>query len=245
MSPVMCLGYRFIFPEGQSPYMSYLFALHTIQTLPWLIVLVENSMFLHSDECTEQAIETEGNLPCLSCQVLHNHTVIMGIQHRALDGAHNNTPWSFLGIAQLARLLDQKNQHIEGLRLRGFNAAWALTVRDRCLEGWKWFAVAIGSNNIPRIQVLVSVELHNGAGVFGLLSKIEQASALNYRPSSYEEADFQRAFLLWKLGGRSAANIVHRTLGCPSIDSAHWHVGTKPLSTSPGMPSSNIGRNYQ
>jgi hypothetical protein len=147
-------------------------------------------------------------------------------------------PWSFLGIAQLARLLDQKNQQIDGLRLRSFNMGRTLTAHDGCLDRWKRFAVAIGNNNIPRIQVLVQVELRNGAGVFGLLSKIDQASALNYRPQSYEEANFQHAFLLWKLGGRSAANIAHCTLGCPSIDSARRHVGTKPLSTSPGMPSS-------
>ena len=196
-------------------------------------------MFLHSDECMEEAIITDDvRHPCISCHALHNHVVIMGIRHRSPDGAHQNTPWSFLGIAQLARLLDQKNQQIDGLRLRGFNMGRTLTACDRCLDGWKRFAVAVGNNNIPRIQVLVQVELRNGAGVFGLLSKIDQASALNYRPRSYEEADFQRAFLLWKLGGRSAANIAHRTLGCPSIDSVRQHVGTKPLSTSPGMPTS-------
>jgi hypothetical protein len=69
------------------------------------------------------------------------------------------------------------------------------------------------------------------------LNKINQAASTNYHPCSYEEADFQRSFLFWKLGGRSAANIAHRTLGCPSIDSARRHVGTKPLSTSPGMPT--------
>jgi len=161
----------------------------------------------------------------------------MGIRHRALDGAHENTPWSFLSIVQLVRLLDQKNQQIAGLRMHGLNAGRSLAFRDRCLHGWKRFAIAIGNNNLARIQVLIKVELHNGAGVFGLLNKIDHAAAMNYRPRSYEEADFQRSFLLWKLGGRSAANIAHRTLGCPSIDSACRHIGTKPLATSPGMPT--------
>jgi hypothetical protein len=75
-----CLSYRFIFLEGQSPYTSYLFALHTIRTLPWIIVLVEHSMFLHSDSCTEEAIITDDvRHPCISCHALHNHVVIMGI----------------------------------------------------------------------------------------------------------------------------------------------------------------------
>jgi hypothetical protein len=236
-----CPGYDLAFPQGQSPYTSYPFAIHTLRILPWMILLDGQTMILMSDDCTRLATfndnSPESPLPCISCRSLHNHPVIMGIRHRALDGAHENTPWTFLGIIQLVHLLDQKNQQIEGLRLRGLNAGRALAFRDRCLDGWKRFAVAIGNNNMPRLHVLVNVELRNGAGIFGLLSKIDQASSSNYRPRGYEEADFQRAFLLWKLGGRSAANIAHRTLGCPSIDSARRHVRTKPLSTSPGIPT--------
>jgi hypothetical protein len=68
-----------------------------------------------------------------------------------------------------------------------------LTVCVQCLDGWKIFVVAIGNNNIPHIQVLNQVELWSGAGVFGLSNKIDQASALNYPPQSYEEAHCQRA----------------------------------------------------
>jgi hypothetical protein len=75
------------------------------------------------------------------------------------------------------------------------------------------------------MQVLIKVELHNGAGIFDLLNKIDQAVLTKYRPHSYEEADFQCSFLLWKLGGCLAANIAHQTLGCPSINSACRHVG--------------------
>jgi len=217
-----------------------------------MILLDGETMTLMANNCTRISImnDDKSPLPCVSCRSLHNHIVIMGIRHRTLDGAHENTPWSYLGIMQLVRLLDQKNQQIDGLRLRGLNTGRALAFRDRCLDGWKRFAVAIGSNNLPCLQVLINVELRNGAGVFGLLSKIDRAASTNYRPRSYEEADFQCSFLFWKLGGRSAANIAHRTLGCPSIDSARRHVGTKPLSTSPGMPtlaeiSSNLAVGFE
>ena len=104
----------------------------------------------------------------------------MGIQHRALDGVHENTPWSFLSIMQLIYLLDQKNQQIASLRMRGLNAGRALAFRDRCIDGWKRFAVAIGSSNLAHIQVLIKVELCNGVGIFGLLNKIDHAAAMNY-----------------------------------------------------------------
>ena len=139
-----------------------------------------------------------------------------------LMGPHDNTPWSFLGIMQLACLLNQKNRQIDALQLRGLNTGRALTNRDwEHIQGWKWFAVAIGKSNMPRLSVLVNVELCNGVGVFGLLNKIDQAARSKVQTTrNYEEADFQRTFLLWKLGGQSAANIAHHTLGCPSIDSA-------------------------
>jgi hypothetical protein len=176
-----CPGYEFVFPEGQSPYTSYPFAIHTVRTLPWMVLLDGWTMILMSDECTRVAIfDGDSLLPCIYCRNLHNHTVIMGIRHRALDGAHENTSWSFLGIIQLVRLLDQKNQQIDGLRLRGLNAGRALAFRDRCLDGWKRFAVAIGNNDMARVQVLIMVELRNGAGVFGLLNKVDRAAAVNY-----------------------------------------------------------------
>jgi hypothetical protein len=140
-----CPGYELVFPEGQSPYTSYPFAIHTIRVLPWMILLDGESMILMSADCTRHANTDDGSpLPCISCRNLHNHTVIMGIRHRALDGAHENTPWSFLSIVQLLRLLDQKNQQIAGLRLRGLNAGRSLAFRDRCLGSiqlstiWKW-----------------------------------------------------------------------------------------------------------
>ena len=238
ISPFRHCAYELIFPEGQLPYTSYLFAVHTIRVLPWMILLDGEWMILMSADCTRHAnTDDRSPLPCISCWNLHNHTVIMGIWHCALDGAHKNTPWSFLSIIQLLHLLDQKNQQIAGLHMRGLNAGQSLAFCDQCLDRWKQFAVAIGSSNLAHIQVLIKVELWNGAGIFGLLNKIDHATAMNYWPCSYEEANFQCSFLLWKLGSRSAANFAHCTLGCPSINSVHRHIGTKPLATSPGMPT--------
>ena len=70
-----------------------------------------------------------------------------------------------------------------------------------------------------------------------MLDEVNKASQLIYRPKGYEEADYHRAFLIWKLGGRSATNIAYRTLGVPSIDTARRHVSTMPLVASPGMPT--------
>ena len=96
--------------------------------------------------------------------------------------------------------------------------------------------MAISTNHIPQLKSLFAVEIENGAGVFRLLHKVDQASWLVYHAKSYEEADYQRAFLLWKLGGRSAAQIANRTLGTPSINTARRYIATAPIMASPGFP---------
>jgi hypothetical protein len=64
--------------------------------------------------------------------------------------------------------------------VRGLNAGQLLTFCDQFLDRWKSFAVSIGSSNLAHIQVLIKVELPNGAGIFGLLNKTDHAAAMNY-----------------------------------------------------------------
>src|SRR5271168_526007 len=70
-----------------------------------------------------------------------------------------------------------------------------------------------------------------------MLKKIDQAARRAYSPRGYQIADFQRAFLIYKLGGRSAANIAHKALGTPSIDATKRHIMTAPLQSSSGFPT--------
>jgi hypothetical protein len=163
----------------------------------------------------------------------------MGIRHRAMDGSHKNTPWQYLSFVELNQLLQRKNHQLERLHLNGLNMGRVIAVRNRTISGYKRLTIAISVGDIKRIHSLFRAELRNGAGVFGLLDKTNKASQLVYSPKGYKEADYQRAFLIWKLGGCSAANIANHTLGVPSIDTARRHVSTTPLVTSAGMPTTD------
>lgn len=79
--------------------------------------------------------------------------------------------------------------------------------------------------------------LHAGYGVRGILEMLDQAARRVYRPQSFEEEDFQRAYLIWKLGGAAAARIAQRSLGLPSIDSARRHIATTPIRASADFPT--------
>jgi len=229
-----------VFPKGQNHFGSYPFGLHVTRTLPWSFIITNDKMVLYSDGCANTPRYRKNSvdpLPCSWCRTLHIHTIIMGVRHRAMDGTHENTPWQYLTFVELIQILERKNKQLDHLKLNGLNMGRVLAVCNRTVGGYKRLAIAISVGDITRIHSLFRAELRNGAGVFGLLDKINQASQLVYCPKGYEEADYHRAFLIWKLGGRPAANIAYRTLGVPSIDTARRHVSTTPLVTSAGMPT--------
>lgn len=66
------------------------------------------------------------------------------------------------------------------------------------------------------------------ASVFTMLEKIDQAARHTYSPRGYQISGFQRAYLIYKLGGRAAADIAHRSSGTPSIDATKRHILTAP-----------------
>jgi hypothetical protein len=153
----VCPGYYFKFPPDQSLYTSYAFQIHVIQVLPWSLELNDlNRLVLHSKECSGVAKallkgKEAAPLPCTSCANLQNHVVIMGIRHRALDAAHEHTPWSFLSAGQMLSLLRRKSHIINHLKLQSLNAARKIGVRNRHLAAWKRLSMAIGREDIPHI----------------------------------------------------------------------------------------------
>lgn len=238
-----CPGYCFVFPAGQSPFTSYAFQIHAAQELPWSLKTDNfNHLTLHSKHCSSVAkTSLKGKevtpLPCTYCANLHNHTIIMGMRHRALDGADENTPWSFLSAGQMLSSLRRKAHIINRLKLQSLNAARKIGVRNRHLAAWKRLSIAIGREDIPRIRSLMATQHRAGASVFTMLEKIDQAARRAYSPRGYQISDFQRAYLIYKLGGRAAANIAHRSLGTPSIDATKRHILTAPLQSSSGFPT--------
>ena len=100
-----------------------------------------------------------------------------------------------------------------------------LGVRNCRIEGWKCLAIAVSTENIPWIKSL------------SILERIKQAAQRTYSSKNYDEADYQLSYLIYKIGGRSAANIAHKALGIPSIDTSKEHMNTMPLISSSKFPT--------
>lgn len=161
----------------------------------------------------------------------------MGVFHRAANGAHENTPWAYLGTGHRDDLLRRHIKQKEALRLDGLNRGRLIMTRTRHLDAHRRLVMLIIKNDIPRIRAALAVTERNGGGVFSFIRAVDAAAMRAYKPKSYLQSEYERAFLIWKLGGVFAANLAYRTLGLPSIDTTRRHITSKPLRASPGFPT--------
>ncbi|KAG6905050.1 hypothetical protein DXG01_005403, partial [Tephrocybe rancida] len=240
-SLISCPGYNLILPEGRSPYTSYPFLLHKTLTLPWRLSIVGSQIFLHSTHCTDIARPTNPPshtpLPCSHCGHLNDHNIVMGIRHRSLEGTHENTPWAYLTPDDMFAALERKTAELKRLRTASLNLSYKVARRNVHIDAWKRLTMSIGKNNIPRIHQLLAVEHRRGRSVYSMLEKLDRAARRAYRPRGYQRADFERSFLIYKLGGRAAVNIAQRSLGVPSIDATKRNIASVPLRSSHGVPA--------
>jgi len=66
--------------------------------------------------------------------------------------------------------------------------------------------------NIPRIRSLLAANHRAGAQCLQNIEDVDRAARRAYSPKGYDVADYELAFLMYKIGGRATANIAHRAL---------------------------------
>ncbi|KAF8154518.1 hypothetical protein B0H34DRAFT_809113 [Crassisporium funariophilum] len=238
---VPCPGYKMKLPPTASPYSSYPSTIHSVLTLPWDIFIHKNGIQLFSTMCSKAACSTKKGketeaLPCMACAQLRTNTALQGIEDRLENGNHENTSYAYLTPVETSDLLRRKTGQVKRLKLNALNKASALSVRNRRLDAWKRLAVAVGREDIPRIRSLMAREVRAGSSVFAILERIDAAAKRKFIPRGYEQADYERGYLIYMYGGRPAAQIA-RSLGIPSIDTIKRRVAAKPLQSSPGYPT--------
>jgi hypothetical protein len=100
-----------------------------------------------------------------------------------------------------------QDEQIEGLRMQAFNNMCSIIFQNCQIESWKRFALAISKTDIQCLQSLMPAALRDGSGVYRLLERVDKVAQHVYLAKGYQKADFKQAFMMWKLVGRSAANI--------------------------------------
>ncbi|KAL6299447.1 hypothetical protein BKA93DRAFT_819930 [Sparassis latifolia] len=152
-------------------------------------------------------------------------------------GIHENTPWEYHTVASMQVSLERKNAQIEslaGLTSRSY------MVRGRALDGHKRFLLSVASSDLhSRVHKVVSIARRKGSSIHAIVCKLDEAVSRISSTYSYNEIDFQRSYLLWKLGGQRAADVAHRSLGLPSISTTRRRFIVQPIQPSPAMPTAD------
>ncbi|KAJ7236459.1 hypothetical protein C8J57DRAFT_1247700 [Mycena rebaudengoi] len=228
-----CPGQKLPIKEGNTPFLSYPVALHALRQLSWGVEF-GTSLVVRSNDCKRHT-ETSG--VCLPCELLLRHPVIKGILDRNIHGPHINTPHAFLTMGDTQDLLKKKNAQINSLKLTGLNLSRALLVRARHLDAHSRFVHAVSQGNVPRIHSVVNNSLQHGDSIFAINDRLGLAAIGAFKDQSYAHTEYQKLYLLLKLGGQAAAELAHRTMGLPSINATKQHIASVPLLGSPKSPT--------
>lgn len=217
--------------NGQSPNSAYPFKLHDDMDIPWDCSIKNGRLTLFSRRCEDEVDGTEG--ACRACLSLPRNNI-----------------WKYYGIGGLQKLLGLKNKRIEWYRLRSLNHARTLATKIRALDDHKRFLAAVASKRVERVDRIVRLGLRHGRGIRFLLGQCVKAAEGLYSPKDYEERDYMRGIVLWKLGGNRIAGIAHRALGLPSITTLKNQTRIPPIGISPRQPtvqevSKNVAMSFE
>jgi hypothetical protein len=153
------------------------------------------------------------------------------------EGTHDNAPLAYHSIDGLQEIARKKQRTIKVLRLKRLNDVRMLGYRSRVIEEHKMWILAIGSGKVERVERLVQIGLRRRLSIRAMLGMYDRAARKVYRPRNYSEIDDMRALLLWRLGGERLANIGHRALGLPAVNTLRQKTLIAPLVVSAGQPT--------
>ena len=73
----------------------------------------------------------------------------------------------------------------------------------------KQFIMALGSTKVECVERLIKVSIAQNCGIRKCLELLDKAAQQVYHTQNYTEEDKLHGLLLWCLGGRRVADIVH------------------------------------
>jgi hypothetical protein len=85
------------------------------------------------------------------------------------------------------------------------------------LDDYQRLVMAISEKDIPRLQQIVNVALHNGASTWEIVNKLEDVLKGTYCPQGYGANDLDIATMVFWLGSSQLLFALNCSLGLPSI----------------------------
>jgi hypothetical protein len=103
--------------------------------------------------------------------------------------------------------------------------------------------MAIATSNEYRISSLIRMGLNNGESIGAMLNRFYRACIdvhhewPKYNPKGFTVDDYMVGLCVLRLGGARLADLLHRTLGLPSLTTLRKHSVIRPLLCSTFCPT--------
>ncbi|KAF6757726.1 hypothetical protein DFP72DRAFT_808703 [Ephemerocybe angulata] len=237
-----CPGLKVELPDGHSPHNSYPFALHSHNALPWEYAIKKGVLYLTALGC--EGRRPKNTASCTACQSLRRAPALQNILDRISNGVHKNTAYAYLSHRQLVSSMRDEVNTNGYLCFKALNNARALTRKSNTLSQTNRLIVAIGTENIARVDQVIAVALRKKRGIVGILEQVAAAARGAYRVRSFTEQEWLLSKLLWRIGGDRVGHIAHRALGLPSVSTVRNGSARIPITPSAGKPTvATVARN--
>lgn len=167
--------------------------------LPWDCAVADGHLFLRSKMCLGKVEVGRDASACRSCCILARNNALKGIVQRMKDGDREGSGYAYHAIDGLHQLLRIKTKQIQYCRLRHLDHTRELARRMRVLGDHKRLLEAIASGKLERVDKIVRFGLRQGRSVKHMVSQYMKAAKGLYKPKDYQEEDYRRGLVLWRL----------------------------------------------
>lgn len=105
------------------------------------------------------------------------------------------------------------------------------------VDGSRRFAMAVASNDVPRLQSIVRLALKKGASISTITAKIQEAMDGTYHARGYNATDIDIALMCLRLGGRRLLYGMNHHTSVPSLRTLRRRHAFTKLVPSIGKPT--------
>ncbi|XP_006455832.1 hypothetical protein AGABI2DRAFT_121753 [Agaricus bisporus var. bisporus H97] len=222
---------------------TYPFRLHKSKELGWTPIGIDdmsNALVLRARRCWKQVDvidDEDGPGSCAACKGVPHSIEFRKVVERARD-VKEHTPWMYLTDQQKERLMRQMTLTIRRLRVRIFHAVRGHRVLKIKMQEYKRIMMLIASNDVPRLNKLLSVSLRHGNSATAIAAQIQRAIDGLYSPrGGFTQRELDVAFLCQAIGGRRLLYALGKSHGLPSEASVRRTKTIPRLLPSIGVPT--------
>ncbi|TEB21892.1 hypothetical protein FA13DRAFT_1642094 [Coprinellus micaceus] len=234
-----CPGLKLGTPSDHSPHTSYPFALHAHQALPWRYMGSDSGdLYLISHSCKGHTATAPS--PCRECASLACLPAVRSILDQMNNGTHKNTPYAYRSHKELVATLRHHQDENQYLRFQALNNTRTILRKSTALSDANCLIVAIGSEDVARIDQVISTALRQKRSIIGILEQVMQAARGAYKVKSFTNQERLLARLLWRIGGDRVGHIMYRAMGLPSVSTVRNGSAQAPIIPCAGKPTAAL-----